>query len=91
MKYTLYRQTHIGDFLHSFDSTKSQITYDFLVTFTDEYKDKVPYQTDNFFYYRHRMGYSKRTAPYNAWRLPEEPENCSRADIARTYRLGDGF
>jgi hypothetical protein len=40
MKYPVYRQSNIIDFFYNFDSTKSQITYDSLVTFTDEYKDK---------------------------------------------------
>jgi hypothetical protein len=91
MTYSIPRQTNIRDFFHSFDSTNSQITYDSLVTFTDEYKDKVTYQNNTFFYSRHRQGCSKRTDPCNPWRLPEEPDDCSRADIARTYRLGAGF
>jgi len=85
------RQSNISDFYHSFDNTKSQITYDSLVTSTDGYKHKIPFQINNFFNYRHRQGYSRRTDPYNPWRLPEEPVDCSRTDIARTYRLGEGF
>ena len=91
MKYPIYRQNNISDFDHSFDSTKSQITYDSLVTSIDGYSGKVPCQINNYFYYRHRQGYSKRKDPYNAWQIPEEPDDCSRADIARTYRLGAGF
>jgi hypothetical protein len=91
MKYPVYRQSKIIDFFYNFDSTKSQITYDSLVTFTDEYKDQVPCQNNNFYYYRHRYGYSSRNDPYNPWRLLEVPDDCSRANIARTYRLGDGF
>jgi hypothetical protein len=91
MKYSIRRQSNINDFFNNFYSTEFQITYDFLVTFTDGYKDKVHYQINNFSYYRHRQGYSSRKDPYNSWRLPEEPDDCSRADIARTYRLGDGF
>ena len=90
MKYPIYKQSNFSDFFHSFDSTKSQITYDFLVTFTDGYNDKVHYQINNLFYW-HRQGCSRHIDPYNPWRLPEEPDNCSRADIARTYRLGEGF
>lgn len=91
MKYFIYRQSSISDFYHSFDNTRSQITFDSLVTSTDGYKGTVPCQNNNFFYSRHRHGCSKRTDPCNPWRLPEEPGDCSRADIARTYRLGDGF
>jgi len=90
MKYFIYGQSNLSDFFHSFDSTKFQITYDFLVTFTDGYNDKVPYQINNLFYYWHRQSCSRHTDPYNPWRLPEEPDDCSRADIARTYRLGEG-
>ncbi len=91
MRYSKYNQSNISDFFNNFDSAKSQINYDFLVTSTDGYKDKVPCQINNFSYYRYRQGYSRRTAPYNARQLPEEPDNCSRADIARAYHLGDGF
>jgi hypothetical protein len=91
VKHPIYRQSNISDFYHSFDRTKSQITFDFLVTSTDGYKNKLPCQNNNFFYSRHRQNYSKPTNPYNAWRIPEDPDNCSRADIARAYRLGDGF
>jgi hypothetical protein len=91
MKYPIHRQSNISDFFRSFDNTKSQITYDALVTSTDRYKDKLSYQTNNFYYYRHRQGYSSRKDPYNSWRLPEEPDNCSITDVARTYRLGKGF
>ncbi len=91
MKYLICRQTNISDFFQSFNTTQSQITFDSLVTATDGYQNKVPYRINNFCYYRHRQGYSSRKNPYNAWRLPEEPDNCSRADIARAYRLGAGF
>jgi len=91
MKYFTYKQSSISDFFHSFDNTKSQITYDSLVTSTDGCKYKVPCQINNFFYSRYRQSYSRRTDPYNSWWIPEDPENCSRADIARTYRLGDSF
>ncbi len=91
MKYSVYRQSNISDFDHSFDSTKSHSTYDSLVTFTVGYKGNVPCQINIFFHYRHRQGHSIRTDPYDAWRIPEDPDNCSRADIARAYRLGDGF
>jgi hypothetical protein len=91
MIYSISRQTNISYFFHSFDNTKSQITFESLVTSTDGYKDKVPCQNNNFFYYWHRQGCSRRTDPYNPWRIPEEPDDCSKADIARTYRLGEGF
>jgi hypothetical protein len=91
MTYFAYKQSSISDFFHSFDSTKSQITYDPLVTFTDGCKNKVLCQNNNFFYYRHRQNYSKPTNPYNAWRIPQEPNNCSRACIAGAYRLREGF
>jgi len=91
MKYFTYKQSSIRDFFHSFDSTKSQITYDSLVTSIYGYNGKVPCQINNFFYSRHRQDYSRRTDHYDTWRIPEDPDNCSRADIARAYRLGDGF
>jgi hypothetical protein len=28
---------------------------------------------------------------FNDWHQPEEPEDCSREDIARSYRLRRGF
>lgn len=91
MKYSKYNQSNISNFFHNFDSAKSQINYDFLAISTDEYKNKVPCQINNFSYYRHKQGYPRQTDPYIAWQLPEEPNNCSRADIGRAYRLGDGF
>lgn len=91
MNYFTYKQSSISDFFHHFDSTRSQITFDSLVTSTDEYKDSLPCQNNNSFYSRHRQSYSRRTDPYEAWRIPEEPDDCSRADIARTYCLGAGF
>jgi hypothetical protein len=91
MKYPTYRQTNISDFFHSFDTTKSQITFDSLVTSTDGYMVMIPCQINHFFYYRHRQGHSRQTDPYNAWWIPEDPDGCSRADIARTYCLGAGF
>ncbi len=91
MKYIISKQTNISDFFHSFDSTNSQITYDSLLTSTDGYKDRGPCKNNTFFYSRHRQGCSRRTGPCNPWRLPEDPDDCSRADIARTYHLGEGF
>ena len=91
MKYFTYKQSTITDFYHSFDSTRSQITFDSLVTSTDGYKDSLPCQNNNSFHHRHKQNYSRRTYPYEVWRIPEEPDDCSRADIARTYRLGAGF
>lgn len=93
MKYFTCRQNTITDFYHSFDSTRSQITYNSLVTFTDESKTKPKclYQINNSFYYRHRPGCSRLIDSYNPWRIPEEPDDCSREDISRTYRLGEGF
>jgi hypothetical protein len=91
MKYSICRQSKISDFFNSFDNTKSQITFDSLVTATDGYQNKVLCQLNNFFYYWHRQNCSRSTNLDNLWRLPEEPNDCSRADIARTYRLGDGF
>ena len=67
MKYFTYKQSSISDFFHSFDNTKSQITYDSLVTSTDGCKYKVPCQINNFFYSRYRQSYSRRTDPYNSW------------------------
>lgn len=26
-----------------------------------------------------------------AWRIPEEPDDCSRADLKRAYRLGEAY
>ena len=91
MKYSAYKQSGISDFYHNLDSTKFQITYNSLVTSTDGYRDKVLSQINNLFYYWNRQRCFRHTDPYNPWRLPEEPENCSRADIARAYRLGSGF
>lgn len=34
-----------------------------------------------------KSGYSVFSDPYN-WRRPEEPDDCSRADIKRACRLG---
>jgi hypothetical protein len=33
-----------------------------------------------------RGGYSPFFDPYT-WRIPEEPEDCSRAELARAYRI----
>ncbi len=41
------------------------------------------------FFYRHRDGI--RTDIFNVWKRQDEPEDYSRADIARSYRLGGGF
>ena len=37
-----------------------------------------------------KRGYSPYSDPYT-WRRPEEPDDCSRADIKKAYRLGGGF
>ncbi|MDD2284673.1 MAG: hypothetical protein PHQ11_04655 [Paludibacter sp.] len=37
-----------------------------------------------------KTGYSPCSDPYT-WRRPEEPEDCSRGEIKRAYRLGEGF
>lgn len=91
MRYSKYNQSNISDFFYNFDSIKFQINCDFLAISTDGYTDKVPCQINNLSQYRCVQGYSRRTNTYNAWQLPEEPNNCSRADIVRIYRLGDGF
>jgi len=91
MNYFTYKQSRMSDFFHHFDSTKSKITYDSLVTSTNGYRYKVLSQINNLFYYWNRQRCFRHTDPYNPWRLPEKPENCSRADIARAYRLGSGF
>ncbi len=91
MTYSISRQTNISNFFHSYDNTKSQITFESLVTSTDGYKCKVPCQNNNFCYSCQRQDCSRRTDPYDLWWIPEEPDDCSRADIARTYRLGEGF
>ncbi len=91
MKYPIYRQSNISDFYHVFDSTRSRITHYSLATSTDGYKDNVPCQINNPFYSWHRQNCSRRTDPYNPWWIPEEPDDCSRDDIARTYRFGKGF
>ncbi len=91
MKYSAYKQNDISVFYHNFDSTKFQITYNSLVTSTDGHRDKVLSQINNLFYYWHRQSCSIHTDTYNPWRIPEEPDDCSRADIVRTYRLGEGF
>jgi len=49
MKYFAYKQSSISDFYHIFDTPKSQITYDSLVTSTDEYKNKLLCQNNIFF------------------------------------------
>ena len=51
MKYSKYNQSNISNFFHNFDSAKSQINYDFLAISTDEYKNKVPCQINNFSYF----------------------------------------
>jgi hypothetical protein len=37
-----------------------------------------------------KKGYSPLFDPYT-WKRPEEPDDCSRADIRKAYRLGGGF
>lgn len=37
-----------------------------------------------------KKGYSHFSDPYT-WRRPEEPEDCSRADIKKACRLGRAF
>jgi hypothetical protein len=37
-----------------------------------------------------KKGYSPFFDPYT-WKRPEEPDDCSRADIRKAYRLGGGF
>jgi hypothetical protein len=37
-----------------------------------------------------KRGYSPFSDPY-IWRRPEEPEDCSRADIKKACRLGRAF
>jgi hypothetical protein len=37
-----------------------------------------------------KKGYSPLFDPYT-WKRPEEPEDCSRADIKKAYRLGRAF
>ena len=91
MTYFIYSQSNLSDFFLIFESTKSQINFNSPVTSTDGYRDKVPCQIHNLFYYWNRQRCFRHTDPYNQWRLPEEPDDCSRADIAKTYRLGDGF
>lgn len=40
---------------------------------------------------RTRRGYSLFSDPHNEWRRQIEPTDCSRKDIAFSYRLGGGF
>ena len=40
---------------------------------------------------RCRRGYSPHSDPFNVWRRQIEPTDCSRKDIAFSYRLGGGF
>jgi hypothetical protein len=37
-----------------------------------------------------KKGYSPLFDPYT-WKRLEEPDDCSRADIRKAYRLGGGF
>lgn len=44
---------------------------------------------NSIFYYKHRTGCS--TEIFNQWKVREDIEIYSRADMKRVYRLGDGF
>ncbi len=91
MTYFKYIQNIINYFFHSFDSTKSQIACTSFVTSIYVYSGNVPCQINTFFNYWHRKGYSRRSDPYDVWRISEEPNDCSRADIVKSYLLGDDF
>lgn len=39
---------------------------------------------------RCRRGYSLSSDPFNPWKLQETPEDCSRGQIAKAYRLPRG-
>ena len=91
MKCFRYIQSGLNYFFHSFDSTKSQIAYISFVTSTDGYNGNGPCQMNTYSNYWRTKGYFRLTDPYNTWQLPEEPNNCSRADVAKAYCLGDGF
>lgn len=73
------KQTKISNFVN-FNCTSEE---------TDFSNDCTQSTKNPTFFYKHRRGIS--TDIFNPWRRLEEPVNYSRADIARSYRLGGGF
>lgn len=65
--------------LFQFDITESQIVNK---SYTSTKKNPI-------FYYKHRRG--SKFDSHNNWQKPAEPADYSRADIARSYRLGKWF
>lgn len=68
------------NYFFKFDSTTEGTI--FLTDCTKNAKNPI-------FFYRHRQG--TLIDIFNPWRRMEEITNYFRTDIARSYRLGDGF
>ena len=79
--------------MNSKSSTQKQIDYFLKLDCTAKetrFSNDCTQSTKNpTFFYCHRQGIL--TDIFNVWRKQEEPENFSRQDIARAYRLGKWF